>query len=263
VCAVHGRAGKRGNGRRIGKWTNGMPDINRWQKENNTYMQNEDFEEYEGRSAGQTEPWGVGAESPQREGFRLTVCKLIVFICIGVFLYCDLIASESVLNKFYGVAALYGPAVIQGGEYYRLLSYMFLHMGLNHVANNMILIFFLGEELERFFGKWRFFFLYFSSGIVAGIVSIVYNIMSGNSVSSVGASGAGFGLIGATVCLLLADKRKRGTAFVKRVILFAAISLYAGFSEQGIDNAAHVGGFLAGAAVTALLIVIRRHRSES
>lgn len=102
----------------------------------------------------------------------------------------------------------------------------------------------------------------FFVGVVAGIVSIVYNILDGNVVSSVGASGAGFGLIGATVCLLLADKKQRGTAFVKRVILFAAISLYAGFSEQGIDNAAHVGGFLAGAAVTALLILIRRRRSE-
>lgn len=197
-----------------------------------------------------------------QQGFHMTVCKLIVFICIGVFLYCDLIASGTALNKIYGFAALYGPAVVQNGEYYRLLSYMFLHAGLNHLANNMILIFFLGEELERFFGKWRFFFLYFSSGIVAGIVSIVYNILDGNSVSSVGASGAGFGLIGATICLLLADKRQRGTAFVKRVILFAAISLYAGFSEQGIDNAAHVGGFVAGAAVAALLVLVRRRRVE-
>lgn len=198
----------------------------------------------------------------QSKGFRMTACKLIVFACIGVFLYCDLIASGNALNRLYGFAALYGPAVVQNGEYYRLLSYMFLHMGLNHLANNMILIFFLGEELERFFGKWRFFFLYFSSGIVAGIVSIVYNILDGNSVSSVGASGAGFGLIGATVCLLLADKKQRGTAFVKRVILFAALSLYAGFSEQGIDNAAHVGGFVAGAVVAALLMLIRRRRVE-
>ncbi len=198
-----------------------------------------------------------------QQGFRMTICKGIVFICIGIFLYCDLIASGSVLDKLYGFGALYGPAVVQDGEYYRLLTYMFLHMGLNHLANNMILIFFLGEELERALGKWRFFFLYFSSGIVAGIVSIVYNILDGNLVSSVGASGAGFGLIGATVCLLLADKRQRGTAFVKRVILFAAVSLYAGFSEQGIDNAAHVGGLLAGAAVTALLIVIRRRSDES
>ena len=225
-------------------------------------MQNEKFDEYQGQYAGQNEAFGAETGFPEQAGFRLTVSKLIVFACIGVFLYCDLIASQSTLNKIYSFASLYGPAVVQDGEYYRLLSYMFLHMGLNHVANNMILIFFLGEELERFLGKWRFFFLYFSSGIVAGIVSIVYNILDGNSVSSVGASGAGFGLIGATVCLLLADKSQRGTAFVKRVLLFAAISLYAGFSEQGIDNAAHVGGFLAGAAVTALLMVIRRRRVE-
>lgn len=219
------------------------------------------FDGYEGQNTEQAERKFAEPEGKKPE-FHLTVCKLIVFVCIGVFLYCDLIASQPVLDKLYHFAALYGPAVVRDGEYYRLLSYMFLHMGLNHLANNMILIYFLGEELERFFGNWRFFFLYFLSGIVAGIVSIVYNILNGNSVSSVGASGAGFGLIGATICLLLADKRQRGTAFVKRVILFAAISLYAGFSEQGIDNAAHVGGLLAGAVVTALLIVIRRRKSE-
>lgn len=195
-------------------------------------------------------------------GFRLTVCKVIVFACIGMFLFCDLFATEKVLENIYRGAALYGPAVVADREYYRLISYMFLHMGLNHLANNMILIFFLGEELERIFGKWRFFFVYFSSGIIAGIVSIVYNIMRGNSVSSVGASGAGFGLIGAMLFLLLADKRQRGKVVVKRVILFVAISLYAGFSEQGIDNAAHVGGLVAGAAITALLMLIRRLRSE-
>ena len=223
-----------------------------------------DFEEYERQNNTEQTATQTGTGFlPQGGGFRLTVCKGIVFVCIGVFLYCDLIASGSALNKLYGFAALYGPAVVQDGEYYRLLSYMFLHMGLNHLANNMILIFFLGEELERVLGTWKFFFLYFSSGIVAGIVSIVYNILSGNFVSSVGASGAGFGLIGATVCLLLTDRRQRGTAFVKRVILFAAISLYAGFSEQGIDNAAHVGGLVAGAAITALLVLIRRRRGES
>ena len=87
-------------------------------------------------------------------------------------------------------------------------------------------------------------------------------MLNGNSVSSVGASGAGFGLIGAMVCLLLADRRYRGTMLVKRVILFVAISLYAGFSEQGIDNAAHVGGLAAGIVITALLILIRRRRVE-
>ncbi len=215
----------------------------------------QDLDEYQKINTAEPGP------TPQ-EGFRMTICKGIVFVCIGIFLFCDLIASGSMLNRIYEFGALYGPSVVQDGEYYRLITYMFLHMGINHVANNMILVFFLGEELERAIGKWRFFFVYFSSGIIAGIVSIVYNMLNGNSVSSVGASGAGFGLIGAMVCLLLADRRYRGTMLVKRVILFVAISLYAGFSEQGIDNAAHVGGLAAGIVITALLILIRRRRVE-
>lgn len=201
-------------------------------------------------------------DEQKNTGFRLTISKVIVLLCIVVFVYCDLIASDTALNRLYGIAALYGPSVFYDREWYRLVSYMFLHMGINHLANNMILIFFLGEELERTLGKWRFFFVYFSSGIIAGLVSIVYNMLGGNDVSSVGASGAGFGLIGATICLLLADRRLRGTVLVKRVLLFAAVSLYAGFSEQGIDNAAHVGGVIAGAVITALLILIRRRKVE-
>lgn len=203
-------------------------------------------------------------QGKQSEGvkIRLTACLALVLLNIVVFLYCDLFASENLLNKIYNLGSLYGPSVIRGKEYYRLVSYMFLHMGINHIGNNMILIFFLGSEVERVLGKWQFFFVYFSSGIIAGIVSIVYNMLSGISVSSVGASGAGFGLIGAVISLLLLNKKQRGTELAKRVLLFAALSLYAGFSEQGIDNAAHVGGLVAGAAITALLVLIRRRKSE-
>ena len=192
----------------------------------------------------------------------LSMSGILVLTCTVIFVFCDLFAPLHLQAQIYTVASLNGVSVLQEGEYYRLLTYMFLHMGIMHLGNNMILVFFLGNELERFFGKWQFLFVYFLSGIVAGTVSIVYNILSGNSVSSVGASGAGFGLIGAVVCLLLADRKQRGTQRTKRVILFAAISLYAGFSEQGIDNAAHVGGLLAGATVTTFLIWIRRRRDE-
>lgn len=241
-----------------------MQDFDKLDEENKLCGQEEKYIGYRAREGWQLSEGEREHLLPQKgAGFRLTVCKLVVFICIGIFLYCDILASDETVRKIYHFAALYGPAVVHEQEYYRLLSYMFLHMGVNHLANNMILIFFLGEELEKIFGKWRFFFVYFSSGIIAGIVSIVYNIVRGNSVSSIGASGAGFGLIGAMICLLLTDKRQRGTAVVKRVILFTAISLYAGFSEQGIDNAAHVGGLVAGAVVTALLVLIRRRSDES
>lgn len=222
-----------------------------------------EFEAYPEQNPGGKEEYRyMQGQQPAEEKLRLTASLVLVIINIIVFLYCDLFASEAALGKLYGWGALYGPAVVYEKEYYRLLSYMFLHMGINHVGNNMILVFFLGSEAERVLGKWRFFFVYFSSGIVAGIVSIVYNMLGGHPVSSVGASGAGFGLIGAVISLLLLDRRQKGKELVKRVLLFAALSLYAGFSEQGIDNAAHVGGLVAGAAVTALLVLIRRRKSE-
>lgn len=193
---------------------------------------------------------------------RVPMSAVIVIVCCAVFVFCDLIASLDLQRRIYSYFALNSFLVTEKNEYYRLLTYMFLHMDIQHLGNNMILIFFLGNELERALGKWRFLFVYFFTGIVAGTVSIVYNIWDGNLFSSIGASGAGFGLVGAVICILIAGRKQWGTAVVKRVILFAAISVYAGFSEQGIDNAAHVGGLVAGVVVTAFLIWIRRRRDE-
>jgi len=201
-------------------------------------------------------------EEHKKTNMRFPGSAVIVIACCAVFVFCDLIASFNLQRWIYGTASLNAYLVTEKREYFRLLTYMFLHGDIQHLGNNMILIFFLGNELERFLGKGRFFFVYFFTGIVAGIVSIVYNILGGNPVSSIGASGAGFGLVGAVICVLLANRKQWGSAVVKRVILFAAISLYAGFSEQGIDNAAHVGGFAAGVVVTAFLIWIRRRRDE-
>ena len=223
-------------------------------------MQN--FEEYK---KSDTEPVTgydeqAGNNPPGRKVFPGSAC--IVIVCCVIFVFFDLIAPYALQRSVYGTASLNAYFVTERGEYFRLLTYMFLHGNIQHLGNNMILIFFLGNEVERFLGKGQFFFVYFFTGIVAGIVSIVYNILGGNPVSSIGASGAGFGLIGAVICILLANRKQRGSAVAKRVILFAAISLYAGFSEQGIDNAAHVGGLISGVAATAFLIWIRRRRNE-
>ncbi len=187
----------------------------------------------------------------------------LILLCAAVFLVMDLFCSAEQISRVFEYGSLYWPAIFQGHEYYRLLTYMFLHSGFEHLANNMLVLLFIGDNVERAFGKWRYLVIYFSSGVIAGIVSIVYNMSNGNYTFSIGASGAVFGIIGAMACLLLLNRGRLENITLPRIIFFIFLSLYGGFTSQGIDNAAHVGGLAAGILVTALLWVLRRRKREN
>ena len=66
---------------------------------------------------------------------------------------------------------MYGPFVLQGHEYYRLLTSMFMHFGINHIVNNMLVLFVLGDNLERALGKVKYLIFYLICGVGANAVS--------------------------------------------------------------------------------------------
>lgn len=138
--------------------------------------------------------------------------------------------------------ALYGPAVKQG-EWYRLVTYLFLHGDIWHLGNNMLILYCLGNALEHYVKKTSYVALYFFSGILAALASVVYNT---DSPVCVGASGAVFGITGAMVWLVMKNKGKLPGFSGVRMAIFVVMSVYAGFVDQGVDNAAHVAGLLSG-----------------
>ena len=81
-------------------------------------------------------------------------------------------------------------------EYYRLLTSMFMHADWSHLLNNMLVLFIVGDNLERAVGRFRYLFIYFGSGVIAGITSISYNMVMDNIVYSIGVR-AIFGIVGA------------------------------------------------------------------
>lgn len=143
-------------------------------------------------------------------------------------------------------------AIFLGGEYYRLLTAMFLHGGLLHLAFNSWALYVLGQEVERLFGTGRFVAIYFISGLAGSVAS--YALTPSNSV---GASGAIFGLIGALAVFYYASRAVLGQlarAQLGSLITVLMINLFIGFSSPGIiDNVAHLGGLLGGAATGVLL----------
>jgi len=139
----------------------------------------------------------------------------------------------------------FGPYTT-GGDWWRLLSYTALHIGVFHILLNMWALAATGPLIERLLGSGQYLLLYLVAGATGGLASISWQ----PAVNSVGASGAIFGLYGAALALSI-----RGRSFVPRsvfapmrnfILVFVAIALAVGLLSQRIDNAAHLGGLAAG-----------------
>ena len=141
------------------------------------------------------------------------------------------------------------------GQWWRLLTAMFLHSGLLHVAFNMWALWEAGRVAERLFGRGRYFALYGMAGVLSGIASINWQ----QDFVGVGASGAVFGVYGGLLAALLLRPDLLPDTVSKKLqtsaTVFILYSLFSGFTHAGIDNAAHVGGLLAGALVGAALVL--------
>ncbi len=143
--------------------------------------------------------------------------------------------------------------LIEDGEYGRLFTSMFLHFGVQHLFNNMVLLLFLGDVLERQIGHLKYLLIYVGGGVGGNILSFLSETSQGELVVSAGASGAVFAVIGALLYVLIRKRGRLETITVQRLAFMAFLSLYYGFSSAQIDNAAHIGGLLSGFLLTVLL----------
>ncbi len=143
--------------------------------------------------------------------------------------------------------ALYAPAVLEDHEYYRMITSMFMHFGFEHLFFNMILLYYMGTVLEKGLGEIRFLLLYFISGLIGNVASLIWYTQIDRMSVSAGASGAIFGLVGAALYLVIKHKGYYRGIDIRRLVLMIAVNLYNGFVVQsGINNAAHVGGLVSG-----------------
>ena len=177
---------------------------------------------------------------------------IIIAVNVILFLAAEATGGSENTEHMVRLGASYTP-LVEGGEYWRLFTSMFLHFGLAHLLNNMVLLFFLGDYMERFLGKVRYLILYLGGGILGNIFSYWSELQQGRQVVSAGASGAIFAVLGGLVVLLLIHRGRLEDLSLPRVLLMAALSLYVGFRSAGVDSFAHLGGFLGGALLTAAM----------
>ena len=136
-----------------------------------------------------------------------------------------------------------------GGDWWRLVTCMFIHVGILHLAFNMWALWDSGRLTERLFGNGPFAALYLFAGIFGGCASMLWS----QRVISAGASGAIFGLFGALLAYMTVERGSIPPATLNRLRLststFVVYSLFYGFVQSGVDNAAHLGGLAAGYAM--------------
>jgi rhomboid protease GluP len=153
------------------------------------------------------------------------------------------------------LGALNATAIADHGQWWRLLTVMVLHGGVIHFALNSWALWLFGPTLEYVLGRLRFLALY----VVAGLAGSAASFGLGHTEIGVGASGAIFGLLGALVAFFFRRRNAGAGTQLRSLLIVLAINLVWGLSSPGIDLIAHLGGFVAGVLVMALLEVAAPH----
>ncbi len=135
--------------------------------------------------------------------------------------------------------------LIMEGQYWRFITPMFLHSDIVHLAVNCYSLYIIGMQVERIFGRGRFLVIYFVSGFIGSAASFAFSLNS-----SVGASGAIFGLVGAMLYFSLRRPALLKSSYGANLVTMIIINIAYGFMNRRIDNHAHIGGLVGGFLTT-------------
>lgn len=152
--------------------------------------------------------------------------------------------------------ANFGP-ITKSGQWWRLITCIFLHGGILHLFTNMYGLLFVGFFLEPLLGRKYFLIIYLLNGILASLVSLFWH----DATVSIGASGAIFGMYGFFISFMIFKifTSEFSKAFLLSTLVFVGINLLMGLTG-GIDNAAHIGGLLSGFIIGTLMAIFMKRK---
>lgn len=196
------------------------------------------------------------------QGRQPLVTYALVIINVGVFGLLYLHGGPQSDRALVDLGAIQ-PALIAGGQWWRLVTGIFLHASIPHILFNMMSLFAVGTLAERLYGSWKFLAIYMGSGLVGSLASLSYAVVTRNmDIVGVGASGAIFGVAGALITI-----RFHGSEIIPRrlrervstsMIPLVLLSLVFAFLTPHVDNTAHIGGLLGGMALSFLFPLTRQ-----
>lgn len=174
------------------------------------------------------------------------ITYFIMMICILLYIIPKLLGNYDQIIYDYG---LIGEAV-KNGDFFRLITSEFLHASAVHLLVNMYSLYIIGTQIESFLGKKKYILIYLMSAVFASLLSITLGDLTS---ISIGASGAIFGLLGSLLYFGYHYRVYLGNVIKSQIIPIIVLNLIIGFSIQGIDNFAHIGGLVGGVLVTKAL----------
>ena len=181
----------------------------------------------------------------------LIAVNVVMFVITAV---AAALAGQSPLNNY--LSGLWldladVPVLVRHGDWWRVLTAAFEHVGVLHLALNMLALLIFGSEMERGLGRWRYLGLYVVS-ILGGALGI--QLFSGSQTPVAGASTAIFGLMGAMAVLLLVGRQR-----VRDAVNLVVINVLISFLIPHVSWVGHIGGLIGGAAVAGVLVLTRRN----
>ena len=174
----------------------------------------------------------------------------IMLVNIVYFLYLDLTGSSEDVAFMMRHGAMFVPAVLDG-EYFRLLIAVFMHFGIQHLVNNMLILFIFGNFMEKAMGKWRYLLFHLACGVGVNLVQVGWYLLENRFrnpevIVSAGASGAIFGIAGGLLYIILRNRGRLENLKTRQMALMIIISLYLGFRSAETNNLAHIAGVVVG-----------------
>lgn len=181
--------------------------------------------------------------------YTLTLINIVIWLCMILY-----------LNRFSDVKLLEVGGLVHfnvvHGEWYRLISSMFLHFNFEHILMNMLSLFIFGKIVESIIGSWRMLIIYIISGLYGNFVSLSFN----TTTISVGASGAIFGLIGSIFVIMYLSKNFNKKMIGQLLIALVVLIVFSLFMSN-INIMAHLGGFISGVLITLIGYYFKTQRS--
>ncbi len=186
------------------------------------------------------------------KGPRRYMNLIIVAVNVLLFFLVELTGDSTDTDHMVRWGAAWLPDILNG-QVFRLFTCMFLHFGITHLGNNMLVLLFLGDTLEKITGHLKYGVICLGGGLIGSIVSCIHEYYTGTYYVSAGASGCVFAVTGALLYIVIRERGQLGTLTARRMLILAALSIYNGFVSTGVDNYAHVGGLIGGFLLGMLL----------
>lgn len=174
----------------------------------------------------------------------------VMVICIIIFILTYIIGRGIVDSQALILLGANATELTKNGDYYRLITSIFLHVGIIHLICNMYSLYVIGPQVESFYGKIKYIIIFIISGLSASLLSTAF---SSTDTITLGTNGVIFGLLGSLLYFGYHYRVYLGNVLKSQIIPIIIINLIIGFFLNGINNIVHIGGLIGGIFISKAL----------